>query len=41
VVVERIITLGSFERFLAGLAAFATFGVFIIEAGRSLGWWSG
>ena len=40
-VTERTITLGSFERLLAGLAAFATFGVFAIEAGRSLGLWGG
>lgn len=39
VVTRRIFQLGSFERVLAGLAALGTVGVFVVEAGRSAGWW--
>lgn len=41
VVTQKPVTLGSFERALAILAAVGTFGVFILELGRSIGWWKG
>ena len=36
----RPIRFALFERVLAGLAASGTFGVFVIEAGRSLALWN-
>ncbi|WP_250482093.1 hypothetical protein [Caballeronia sp. NCTM5] len=39
VVTQKPITLGLVERFLVGLAAVGTFGVFVIELGRSLALW--
>lgn len=39
--VQKPITLGSFERFLASLAAVSAVGLLIVEIGRSAGWWQG
>lgn len=41
VMVQRPITLGTFERVLASLAAVSGVGVLIVEIGRSAGWWGG
>jgi hypothetical protein len=41
VVVERPVTLGTVERVVAGLAALAAVGIFVIEFGRSMCWWGG
>jgi hypothetical protein len=41
VLIHRPFELGWVERIIAGLAAVATFGVFVIEFGRSAGWWAG
>jgi len=39
IVTANVFSLGTFERWLAGLAAAGTFGVFIVEFGRTfLGW---
>lgn len=39
IVTANVFSLGTFERWLAGLAAAGTFGVFLVEAGRSLNCW--
>lgn len=41
VVVQKPITLGTFERFLASFAAVSAVGLLIVEVGRSAGWWAG
>jgi hypothetical protein len=39
IVIKRSLELKAYEKFLASLVAFATAGVFVIELGRSCGWW--
>jgi hypothetical protein len=39
VVTKRSVALGGFERFLVAMAGAGTFGTFMMEAGRSLGFW--
>jgi hypothetical protein len=40
VVTRSAVRLGTFERWIAAIAAFATFGTFITNAGRAMGWWT-
>jgi hypothetical protein len=40
VVTRRSIRLGTFERWVAGFAATGTFGTFIVNLGRAIGWWA-
>jgi hypothetical protein len=40
IVTRSSVRLGTFERWVAGIAAFATFGTFLTNAGRAAGWWS-
>ena len=40
IVTASVFSLGTFERWLAGLAAAGTFGVFVVELGGSLKWWT-
>ncbi len=37
---RRSVRLGTFERWIAGIAAFATFGMFLTNAAPALGWWN-
>ncbi|MFL9964718.1 hypothetical protein PQR02_27375 [Paraburkholderia sediminicola] len=39
VVIQKPVTLGTLERCLVAAAAVGTFGVFVLEHGRSIGWW--
>jgi hypothetical protein len=41
ILVKRPFELGTVERWIAGLAALATFGVFILELGRTVWGWDG
>lgn len=40
IVTKRSISLGTYERWAAGLAATGTFGTFVVNVGRAKGWWS-
>ena len=39
VVTRSKIRLGTFELWVVSIAAAGTFGTFLVEAGRSIGWW--
>lgn len=40
VITRSAIRLGTFERWVASLAAAGTFGTFLVNAGRALGFWA-
>jgi hypothetical protein len=40
VVIRSAVRLGTFERWIAAIAALATLGSFLTNAGRAKGWWS-
>ncbi len=39
VVTRTKIRLGTFERWVASFAALGTFGTFLVNVGRAIGWW--
>lgn len=40
IVTRGRVKLGTYERWVAGIAAFATFGMFVIQAGSAFGYWN-
>ena len=39
VVTRSLVLIGTYERWVAAFAATGTFGTFVINVGRSCGWW--